>query len=95
MRLKTKYLVLINNLATNTSLNAKLNEVKDEISNFTSLATTAALTIVENKIQNLSDLVKKADYDAKNIGNGKQFFTASDYSMFTSNTLDAKIILKS
>ena len=31
----------------------------------TNLATTAALTNVENKIPNVSDLVKKADYDAK------------------------------
>ena len=32
---------------------------------FTNLATTASLTTVENKIPNVSDLVKKADYDAK------------------------------
>ena len=31
----------------------------------TNLATTAALTTVKNKITNVSDLVKKADYDAK------------------------------
>ena len=29
------------------------------------LATTATLTAVENKISNVSNLVKKTDYDAK------------------------------
>ena len=37
------------NLATNASLNAKLNEVKGEMPNITNLATTSALTSVENK----------------------------------------------
>ena len=41
IRLKTKYLILLN------------------------LATTTALTAVENKIPNVSDLVKKADHDAE------------------------------
>ena len=52
-------------LATNASLNAEINEVKIKIPSITSLDTTAALTNVENKICNVSDLVKKADYDAK------------------------------
>ena len=37
----------------------KINEVKGEIPNITNLATTAALTAVENKIPNVSNLVKK------------------------------------
>ena len=53
------------NLATNASLNAKTNEVKGEIPGITNLAAAAAFTTVENKIPNFSDLVKKADYDAK------------------------------
>ena len=55
----------ITNLATNTTLYTKMNEVKGEIPSITNLATTAALTTAENKIPNVSDLVKKADYDAK------------------------------
>ena len=39
-------------IATNTTLNAKANEVKEEIPNITNVATTAALTTVENKIPN-------------------------------------------
>ena len=49
----------ITNLATNASLNAKTNEVKGEIPSITNLATTAAFTTVENKILNVSELVKK------------------------------------
>ena len=42
-----------------------MNEVKNEISNITDLATTTALTAVEDKILNVSNLVKKADYNTK------------------------------
>ena len=49
----------ITSLTTNTSLNAKINEVKGEISSITNLAATTAPIIVENKIPNTNDLVKK------------------------------------
>ena len=49
----------ITNLTTNASLNAKINEIKGEIPNITNLATTTALTAVEKKIPNVSNLVKK------------------------------------
>ena len=49
----------ITNLAAKTTLNAKINEVKGEISNITNLASTTALTAVENKTPNVSTLVKK------------------------------------
>ena len=42
-----------------TALNAKINDVKVKISNITNLATAAALTVVENNIPNISNLVKK------------------------------------
>ena len=64
------------------------------MSNITNLGTTAALTTVENKIPNFSDLVKKADYDAKISDIEDKYFTTSDYNKFTSNTLDAKITQK-
>ena len=48
----------ITNLATNASFNAKINEVKGEISSITNLGTTSALTIAENKIPNVSNLIK-------------------------------------
>ena len=46
-------------LATNTALNAKINEVKNKIPYITILATSTDLTAVENKLPNVSNLVKK------------------------------------
>ena len=48
----------ITNLATTTELNGKINEVKGNILNITDLDTTTSLTAVENKIPNVSYLVK-------------------------------------
>ena len=52
----------INNMATNTSINGKINEVKEKylILIPTNLATTTALTAVENKISNVSNYSKKS-----------------------------------
>ena len=55
----------ITNLVTTSPLNAKTNAVKAEIPNITNLAATTALTAVENKIPNVSNLVKEAAYNAK------------------------------
>ena len=67
--------------------------MEDKIPSVTNLVTTAALASVENKIPNVSDLVKKADYDEKISEIEKKYFT-SDYNKFTSNTLDPKITHK-
>ena len=59
----------ITNLATTTTtdLNAKANEVKNKIPNITTnLTTTIALTAVDTKIPNVSNLFKKSDYSTKN-----------------------------
>ena len=50
---------VITNLATNAFLSTKINEVKREILNIITLATVTALTAVENKIHNISNLVKR------------------------------------
>ena len=66
MKLKGKYLVLLTYLATTAALNSKINEIKGKMTNITNLATaTAALTDVGNKIPNVSNLVKKTDYNTK------------------------------
>ena len=54
------------NLATKTTLNAKINQVKVEIPNITNLATSTDITVVENKIPKVSNLVKKSDYKHTN-----------------------------
>ena len=58
----------ITNLVINTTVNAKINEVKGEIPSITDLATITALTAVESKIPNVSNLVKKknkTEYNTK------------------------------
>ena len=51
-----------------------MNKAKDEILSSNNLATTAALTNVENKIPNVNDLAKKNKLWWKNIRNGRQMF---------------------
>ena len=53
-------------LLKKTDYNAKIIELEDKITDVSSLATKTALTTVENKIPNISNLVKKTDYDTKN-----------------------------
>ena len=43
----------------NASYNAKIKDIDDKIPNITNLATTDALTAVENKIPDVHALVKK------------------------------------
>ena len=48
-----------------TNYNAKITEIEGKRPSITGLATTSTLNALENKISNVSDLVKKADYDTK------------------------------
>ena len=50
-------------MITNASLNVKIDEVKVEIPFTKILGTTASLTTAENKTPNVSDLVKKVDFN--------------------------------
>ena len=54
-------------LVNKTDYNAKIKDTEDKILSITTFATTTALTAVENKIPNVSNLVKKADYVKNNI----------------------------
>ena len=82
------------NIATNASLNAKINEAKGEILSSTNLATTAGLTNIENKIPNVNDLAKKANYDGKISEMEDKCFSTSEYNKFTNNILDTKVTQK-
>ena len=46
---------------------------------------------MEHKIPDVSELVKKEDYDAKITEIEGKYFTTADYDKFTSNILDSKI----
>ena len=48
-----------------TDFNSKINEVESKIPSITGLATSSALTTVENKIPDVNNLVKKTDYVTK------------------------------
>ena len=50
----------IKNIENIASLNVIIKEVKVEVPNITNLATTTALTAVENKMPDVSNLVKKS-----------------------------------
>ena len=53
-------------LVDKTDYNANIKYIEDKIPTVTKLATTAALSAVENKISNVSDVIKvQADYDVK------------------------------
>ena len=56
-----KEITKITNIATTTALNTKINDIKNKMTNISNLATsTIALTAVENKIPNVSNLVSVA-----------------------------------
>ena len=48
-----------------TNFNAKVTEIEGKIPSSTGLATNSALTAVENKIPNVSNLVTKTNYNTK------------------------------
>ena len=66
-------------------LNAKINEVNGEIPSITNLATTTALTTVENKIPNVSNLIKKSDYNAK-LNETEKKITDHDHDKYITNS---------
>ena len=74
-----------------TDCNTKITEIDSKMSNSTGLPTTASLTAVENKIPDVSNLVKKTYCDAEILDIEFKYFTTAGYQKFTSQTLDAKI----
>ena len=58
-------LLILANLLKKTDNDNKITEIEEKIPSITSLATTAALNAVKNETCNVSDLVKKAEYNGK------------------------------
>ena len=88
--LKMKYLILLTQLLLLLTLNPEINKAKKKMPSITNLATTATPIVVENKILNVSDLVKKADYHAEMKDIKNKYFSTSDYNKFTNIAIDAK-----
>ena len=59
-----KFLILVG-LLKETDHNAKITEIDGKMPNISGLATTTALTAVENKIPDVSNLLKKAKYNTR------------------------------
>ena len=53
----------MNNFIKKSDYNAKVGEIEGKIPIISGLATTSALTAVENKISSVTNLVKKTVYD--------------------------------
>ena len=73
----------VTNLVTNASLNAKIKAINAEILSIANSVITSALTANENKITNVSNLVKKADYNTK-ISETKKKITDHDHDKYIS-----------
>ena len=69
----------------------KTTDIEGKTLTTTGLATTATFNAVKNEITNVSDIVKKTDYDAEIPAIDVKYFTMSDYNKFTNDILDAKI----
>ena len=72
-----KYLIAVD-LLKKTYCNAKIAQIEGKILRISGLATTAALTTVESKILDVSNLVRKTDYDSKISDIESKCFTAAD-----------------
>ena len=78
-------------LVKRTDYNARNKDIEDKVPDNTNLATTAALTAVEDKIPHTGDLVKKADYDTKMSEIDKNILLLL---IITKGILDAKLAEK-
>ena len=87
----------IPNLADTTALNCTINEVKGEITSITGLANTTAVNDVKNNTPDA--LVKKADYDIKNVEIEKKLdhdlsnkcITTQEFNNLTANKFEARL----
>ena len=57
--MQTKTFLILVDLLRKTDYNSKIIEIEGKIPNITGLATTAALTAVENEIPDVNNLVKE------------------------------------
>ena len=61
--MQIKKILDASDLAKKSDLNAKITEKEGKIRSITGLATNSALTAVENKILNVSSLIKNKDLE--------------------------------
>ena len=89
----------ITNLATTAALKFKINDVKGKIPSITNLASTATLTAIENKMPNVSSLVKRTDYNTKISETEKKttdhdhdkYITTPEFNKLTAGSFAARL----
>ena len=80
--------------------NAKVTEIEGKIPSITGLATNSALTAIENKIPDVSSLVKKTDYNAKiseienkvNDHNHDKYITTPEFNTLAADVFKARLV---
>ena len=92
--------VVKNDVVKKDVYNAKIKNIEDKIPDITNLATAAALTAVEDKIPNVSNLVKKTEYNTKisDIENKittdhdhDKYITTQEFNKLTSENFTARL----
>ena len=76
-----------------------MTETESKIPSITGLATNSALNAVENKIPDVSSLVKKSDYDAKiseienkvNDHNHDKYITTPEFNILAARSFNARL----
>ena len=75
-----------------TDYNSKVSEIESKIPSISGLATTFALTKVENEIPNVGNLVKKkTDYNTKISHIESRYITTTDYSKLSEDIINNNI----
>ena len=88
-----KFLILdTTGLANKADYDAKISQIECKVPSITGLVTTSPLTAVENKIPDVSKLVKKkAEYDTKTSESESKYLTTADYNKCTRNSVANQI----
>ena len=84
-------------LKKTTDFNTKITEIECKIPSIIGLATNSELTAVENKIPNVSSLVKKTDYNTKisdiekkiTDHNHDKYITTPEFNTLSANVFNA------
>ena len=81
----------MNSLFKKTDHNSKITEIEGKMPSISALATSSALTAVENIIPDVSSLVTKLNYNAKINEIASKYITTADYNKFTKDIVDNSI----
>ena len=88
------------NFVKKSDCNTKISEIEGKIPSISNLATTSALTAVENKIPSISNLVKKTDFNAKITETEKKltdhkhnkYIITAEFNKLTAENFSARLL---